>query len=110
MRTLGVALAFLALPVSACSSGGSGPEKDAGDEWSAQAVCEEFVKDRLKSPSTADFSDENREQLTDTVFVVTGSVDSENGFGAMIRNDFTCRVRYAGGDNWRLVRLGGLTN
>ena len=47
------------------------------------------MKDRLKSPSTADFSDENREQLTDTVFVVTGSVDSENGFGAMIRNDFT---------------------
>ena len=110
MRILGIAVTILAIsPLVACSSS-SGSEKDAGDEWSAQAVCEEFVKDRLKSPATADFSDEERLQMSETVFVVTGSVDSENGFGALIRNNFTCRVRYAGDENWHLVRMGSLSN
>lgn len=101
---------MLALPVVGCSSSSGGPEKDEADEWGAQAVCEEFVKDRLKSPSTADFSEEERLQMTDTVFVVTGAVDSENSFGAMIRNDFTCKVRYTGNENWHLAKLTGLSN
>lgn len=109
MRTWGVVAAILLVPLVGCSTS-DGPEKDEGDEYSAQYICEEFVKDRLKSPATADFSDEDRSRSGPRTWVVSGSVDSENGFGAMIRNTFTCKVRYTGDDNWRLVSLSGLSN
>jgi hypothetical protein len=44
------------------------------------------------------------------VWLVVGSVDSENSFGAMIRNDYRCTVKFVGGDNWRLQDLSGLNN
>jgi hypothetical protein len=38
------------------------------------------------------------------VFTVEGHVDSENGFGALIRNDYECVVR-DDGDVWTLESL-----
>lgn len=35
---------------------------------------------------------------------------SQNSFGAMIRNEFNCEVRFRGGDQWRLLSLTGLEN
>lgn len=32
-------------------------------------------------------------------------LDSENGFGALLRSYFVCRVDYVGGGTWRLVNL-----
>ena len=111
MRSLLGLLAVTVLLVSACSSddGGSG-DADEGDAGTAQVMCREFIKDRLKSPSTADFSDESPTETGKQTWRVSGSVDSENGFGAMIRNDYVCTIRYAGDDNWRLVKLQGLNN
>lgn len=40
-------------------------------------------------------------------YEVTGSVDSENGFGALIRSDDSCSVRLDG-EEWQLVSLTGL--
>lgn len=84
-------------------------EPDLGSEVGAEIVCENFVKDRLKSPSSADFSEtQSRGEGAD--YVVVGAVDSENSFGAMIRNDYVCEVSYEGDDQWSLTSLTGLGN
>jgi len=101
----------LALGTASCGSSDSGKDKpDVGDEFGAQVVCEDFVKDRLKSPSTADFGDWEREHVGATLWRVRGNVDSQNAFGAMIRNSFVCTVEAQGDDRYRLRKLTGLRN
>lgn len=55
-------------------------------------LCEEAVAERLKAPATAVFSNFTKEELDGRLTVVRGTVDSENGFGAMIRSSFKCHV------------------
>lgn len=57
----------------------------------AERACERAVRAQLKSPTTAEFSG-TRGAGSGSSYTVTGSVDAENGFGAMIRNSFTCEV------------------
>jgi hypothetical protein len=73
---------------------------------SAQETCHDFVKDRLKAPATAKFESfrDARIEKDGDVFTVEGHVDSENGFGALIRNDYECVVR-DDGDVWTLESL-----
>jgi len=55
----------------------------------AIAQCEDLVQAELKAPSTAKFDS------TATGFgewTVTGTVDSENSFGAMLRSEYQCTV------------------
>lgn len=67
----------------------------------AQRVCEEkFIPARLKAPATAQFS-ELIVVADGASYKVTGNVDSQNGFGALVRSTFTCSVRSAG-DQWVL--------
>lgn len=109
MKTTGIALVALAGLMGACGASGEAGdgEPDEGDKFSAAVMCEEFVKDRLKAPATAEFDTEPGTK-SGKAWVVQGVVDSENGFGAMLRSDFTCRLRYAGDDEWQLVKLSGL--
>lgn len=77
---------------------------DVGDPFVAQVMCEdEFIPDYLTSPSTAEYSEETRTR-SGRKWVVGGTVDAENAFGAMVRARFECVVRYVGDDQWRLVR------
>lgn len=90
------------------SLGGEDLSSDSEDlGWSAQNACEEFVEKRLKSPSTAEF--DTQVSGSDGAYTVTGTVDSQNSFGAMIRNDFNCEV-HESGDQWVLDSLTGLDN
>lgn len=60
----------------------------------------------LKAPSTAKFApnDEWEEnKLTDDLYRLRGWVDSQNTYGAMLRNYFTAEVRCAGA--WRVTYL-----
>lgn len=103
-RAVAIGAALFAVVVWAVLSGAS--EDDGGGESGAEVVCEDFVKDRLKSPSSAEFSDAvTTESASDGSWTVRGIVDSENGFGAMLRNSYTCTVRFAGGDRWTLDSL-----
>lgn len=72
--------------------------------FGAQVACEDFVKDRLRSPSTAHFSGRSRHHLPTGEYVSAGDVDSENGFGAKIRSTFSCTVTDAG-TKWLLQSL-----
>lgn len=74
----------------------SKPSKPKLDEWTAQVSCESAVKQLLKSPSTAEFSGWIRVLNSDGTYTVTGNVDAQNSFGAMLRSSFSCTVRDKG--------------
>jgi hypothetical protein len=60
------------------------------DDADSIASAHVAVPDYLKSPSTADFvGDDVVEEDDDGGYVVTGSVDCQNGFGATVRVDYT---------------------
>lgn len=105
---LGVFVILLAIVVLIPSSE-SGPR-----DHSTMAVvqCRNFVRDRLQSPSTADFPflDHVVSAVGNETFVVRSHVDAQNAFGATIRNNYVCRIQYSGGDdadqrNWNLIDL-----
>jgi len=100
-----------------CSDGGTPSEpaapKAAHDSIGAWVMCEAFVKDRLKSPASADFGgvfsgdyqDPNTHavHLGDGKYKCNGFVDSQNSFGGTVRSNFQLTVQHKGGDKWRLV-------
>lgn len=103
---------------SPSGSGGGGRSSDEPDvaepdveelHFGAFDVCKQFVTDRLKAPSTAKFrnyfEDDGEVNVSGgpSEFTVISSVDSENGFGAMLRSEFVCTVTHVSGGNWRLV-------
>jgi hypothetical protein len=96
---------------SSGESGTSDSESDDGrNPGMAKVMCENFVEDSLKAPSTAEFSG-----VFDTVisgtgndYTVSGYVDAQNGFSAMIRNNYNCQIHDNGDDRWSLVSLTGL--
>lgn len=101
------------IAIGALFGGSDDDETDADDlRYAAFEVCKDFVSDKLASPGTAVFrnyfEDDGEVSVTGTgspTFVVRSSVDSENGFGALLRTDFVCEVGQAGGDQWRLAGL-----
>ena len=61
----------------------------------AQVILEKF----LKSPSTAEYpvaSEASIKRYDDNSFQVSAYVDSQNGFGAMIRSDWTVFLKFDG--------------
>ena len=86
-----------------------GKSTSRGGESSARYMVEQFVKDKLKAPATAKFpSWGDRADVTDIGnfrYRVSGYVDSQNGFGAMIRTHYVAVVRDKGGRNWSLESL-----
>lgn len=70
----------------------SGESDNWNTENKAKTYAELIVKDSLKAPSTAKFCNSAREMTAKNLggakWKVTGWVDAENSFGAMIRSDF----------------------
>ncbi len=58
--------------------------------------AKEYVKDRLKCPSTATFPffPEGWSQFKDQIYVLRSYVDSENSFGAMMRTHFIIKIQF----------------
>lgn len=69
----------------------------------ARYACQAWVKDELKAPATAKFSGGGATG-SDGDWTITGAVDAENSFGALIRTTWTCDARVEG-DDW----VGGAT-
>ncbi len=87
---------------SVISSGGD-DKADAGSGRSSDAkyVCEKSVKDQLKAPATAKFTGATATLGAGDRWTVTGSVDSQNSFGALVRTAYTCSAIHGTGENWR---------
>lgn len=74
---------------------------DKGDAETAQVMCERFVEDELLSPSSAEFYSDQAVDYGLRMFMGSGSVDSENASGTMVRSNFRCYMKYLGDDEWR---------
>lgn len=70
------------------------------DTSGAYVCAQQLVESRLKAPRTAKFpwgvSDDAVTYTGGTDYIVSAYVDSQNGFGAMIRTTFACNVTYTG--------------
>lgn len=75
----------------------------------AFVMCEGWVEEQLRAPSTAEFPAGARDfvvEVDDSTYLVRAYVDAQNAFGAQIRSDFECLTRPDGnGERWRLVGL-----
>lgn len=78
----------------------------APDEIELHIQAQQFVKQGLKSPSTAEFPTLPYDATTDGngLYRVISYVDSQNSFGAMIRSDWSVTMRLAG-EKWLLEQL-----
>ena len=73
--------------------------KQQNSPTQAWTLCEQFVSDRLKAPSTADFSGYSETTITGSglgPWKVSGYVDSQNSFGAKLRSRYSCVFTYEG--------------
>ena len=74
----------------------------------AYIMTEDWVKQRLKSPSTAKFLDTEKKEHTTRngqVYKISSYVDSENSFGGMMRTNFTATVEQIDNEKWKLIDL-----
>ncbi|MDF2691703.1 MAG: hypothetical protein K0S65_86 [Labilithrix sp.] len=79
----------------AVSSAAGGDEMSASElKVLAESACEGAVEQNLKAPSSAEY---DSSASGSGPWTVTGSVDAENSFGAMIRSTYTCSVEQADG-------------
>ena len=113
-----VLLALLILLTTALSNLGSRQSSQSVEterDYSSMAFLKSkrFVTQALKAPSTAEFPGMDGYVATDLgegKYRVQSYVDSQNGFGAMIRSDWTTVVHFSGGsesdsNNWELVEM-----
>ena len=114
-------IGFIIFGIAKCSSCGSNnaadktpPTYDPPSTEMAYIQSIDFVKQYLKSPSTADFdtfsASPNILTPTSNQYVISYHFDAENSFGAKIRSTYTCALKYLSGNpadinSWELERL-----
>lgn len=80
----------------------------------ANIQSQTFVKQYLKSPGSAKFpfadSQVTKSKTNDNLYYVVSYVDSQNGFGALLRSNWASQLLFKGGEdgdinNWELQQL-----
>lgn len=102
-----LAVAFLgAIYYENQKNGPSEPTDPAVADESRQAerACRQYVEQQLKAPATAKYQTPNTSR-DGPEYTVTGTVDSQNSFGALIRTPYRCIVTSQGGGRWTLDDL-----
>lgn len=88
--------------IAKCAFSENEPENywSADNSHGAYWCSQSYVKANLKSPASADFplSDYKSWRLDTANYVIKGYVDSQNGFGAMIRTNWRTEMVFNGGD------------
>lgn len=109
MKVLLIVLAVIFLPAifsgfgsdSGATSQPTSPSVNDSSDRKVDSIvfAEHVIENLLKSPSTAKFVDVDAYELSNMkdVWAVNGSVDSENSFGAMLRNTWEVQLDYRDG-------------
>jgi hypothetical protein len=104
---VGIVVAFFAILGAATNNDSDKSTSSSSDKtFTAFEMCKKSVRNDLKAPSTAKFRDYFGDQAPsvsgtgDGPYTVISTVDSQNGFGAMIRSRFVCTAEYIGSDQW----------
>lgn len=107
---LGVLAMLASLVMNPVAPGGSSSQANEDHSTMAFIQCKDFVSQRLRAPGTADFPflDFQVEKTGSNEFLVRSYVDAQNGFGAKLRSNWLCKIRFNGGEdadrkNWSLL-------
>lgn len=106
LTTILVVIAIILFIIYVVSSmgGGSNSNKSSSpshDNILAYNYSKDFVKQNLKSPSTAEFPGTS-EKIKHTTYLggdkykIESWADSQNSFGAMVRTKFSCTITFVG--------------
>jgi hypothetical protein len=79
------------------------PKGDSGMAIDAYLTTQVHVKKYLKAPATAQFPEYDKsfvKKINDTSFEVNAYVDSQNGFGALLRSTYLIRMHQDDKGNW----------
>lgn len=85
----------------------SAEDKARHEKFEIYKNTNDLISQKLKAPSTAEFQEFDEslvEKISENEFKVKGYVDSENGFGAKIRSDWSCTVRIEGEGEDKMIK------
>ena len=97
--------------VNSCPEPDPNAWKTEDNSIGAYIMMENFVKDRLRSPDSAKFPGvfdgklDHVRYLGNKKYIINSYVDSQNGFGAMIRSNFSGEIEQTSEDYWSLISL-----
>jgi len=82
------------------NDGNKSPKSESTKKIECYVQAKEIVKNKLRSPSTAEFPGayeyvKHITKIDENTFEINSYVDSQNGFGAVGRSFFTIRIVYA---------------
>lgn len=85
-------------------------KKDFSDSIDAQVYAKEYIKQRLKAPSTAKWQDSAdvavaKIEGSKNKWLVQGYVDSQNSYGAMLRMQYWVTLRKSSNGTWSVIKL-----
>ncbi len=77
----------------------------------SKSFAKDYVKQQLKSPSTAEFPDKDFKVWfePDSTVTIKCAVDAQNSYGAMIRGNYYLKMKwkkdFKDSDNWTLITI-----
>lgn len=86
----------------------SQPTEYKEDKYMAYAAMQHIVEQKLTSPSTASFPwgmSDHVKYIGDNQYMISSWVDSQNGFGATVRTNFSGVVEQTGEESWDVREL-----
>ncbi|MFO7881480.1 MAG: hypothetical protein R6U52_02945 [Kosmotogaceae bacterium] len=81
------------------------------DKIEAFLISQQFVENYLKAPGSAEWPSITDDKvkinkIDDTIWEIYSYVDSQNTFGALIRTQYYCKMKYNKEDeNWTLIEI-----
>lgn len=100
----GVLIAFMVAIYYENRSAGPTEPAQADESRQAERACRRYIEQQLKAPATARYPTPSTSK-DGPEYTVTGSVDSQNSFGALVRTQYKCMVSSEGGGTWKLEYL-----
>jgi predicted nucleic acid-binding Zn-ribbon protein len=103
---IAAALLFFLVPMM-CNRNDK-PKQTGLDKAMIMAYAEHIVETRLKAPSTAKFSwpsEWNMVEIDKQHIRISSYVDSQNSYGAMLRNHFTVTLKSTDNNDWTLENI-----
>ena len=84
-------------------------DDEYGSRSMAIALAQDSIKNLLKSPSTAKFPSwfkiRHSRGEGEYVHSVSGWVEAQNSFGALIRNDWLVQLEFTPPDDWKILNV-----
>ena len=68
----------------------------------AQFIAKYEISNRLKAPSTAEFEWNPTTNRIGDSWTVSGYVDAQNSFGAMIRSNYSIKITFSSKDDYKV--------